>query len=408
MAREQSGQSLSGFLRGLQDLSAREAREGEALGAAPESGAVMLLSIHAAKGLEFPVVVVADLGRRPNRPGEAQMILHDPAIGLVCKQRDENGDWQTPGGYAWGQWLLSRMEAAENKRLLYVACTRAADLLILSGKPGERSAWMSELLAAWQVDPAGQEAEIANQDGYSIRILRPAYNPGEAASMDQPTISSPGLTEMPELARSIPALPAKRHLAERHLAVTHLRRVLAEETGESMALRPPVRPAHPGSGSPRPPASLTGRVVHRLLANWENLTLPVHELESRLIASARREGILRPEAIAYAASRALGMLENLKICSAPSWFTKSDPPPSVTAQCPSRCPQRWASCMGSSTFSSRIGKASGTWWIGRQTGSQRTSLRNRRQRTAARSPSTPPRLNERCKRSQAPGCASWP
>ena len=307
MAQQQYGLSLSVFLRSLQELTAREAREGEALGAAPESGAVTLMSIHAAKGLEFPVGVVADLGRRPNRPGAAPVILHDPAIGLVCKQRDENGDWQTPAGYAWGQWLLGRMESAENKRLLYVACTRAADLLILSGKTGDRGGWLDEILAAWQVGLIGPEEEDLAYDGFTLHLMRPAYQPIQAVDENLQVASSPGLAEMPILAQPLPPF-----ISERHIAVTHLQRALAEDSGEMAALRPAVRSTQVENGQARAPAYLLGRLVHRLMANWENLALSRIELESRLIALARAEGISHPEAIHHAVGRVLKMIDQFK------------------------------------------------------------------------------------------------
>ena len=307
MARQESSANLSVFLRGLQDLRAREAREGEALGSAPESGAVMLMSIHAAKGLEFPVIVVADLGRRPGRRGDSPLILHDPAFGLVCKQRDENGDLQTPAGYAWGQWLINRMEAAENKRLLYVACTRAADLLILSGRQGERTSWLSDITEVWQVETAGNENEIQERDGFSIRVRRPSYHPPDEFIPAQEGAPGSGIAELPALAQPVPSL-----WGERHFAVTHLRRALAEGAGEITTLRPAVRTAQPQTGSQRAPSYLVGRVVHRALANWNNLSLPDDALETRLIAFARREGIVVPQAVHHAVRRTMEILDHLR------------------------------------------------------------------------------------------------
>lgn len=307
MARQESSANLSVFLRGLQDLRAREAREGEALGSAPDSGAVMLMSIHAAKGLEFPVIVVADLGRRPGRSGDSPLILHDPAFGLVCKQRDEYGDLQTPAGYAWGQWLINRMEAAENKRLLYVACTRAADLLILSGRQGERISWLSDITEVWQVETAGNEDEIQKRDGFCIRVRRPSYHPPDEVIPAQADATGSGIAELPALAQPVPS-----SLAERHFAVTHLRRALAEDAGEITTLRPAVRAAQAQTGSHRAPTYLVGRVVHRAVANWNNLSLPDDALETRLIAFARREGIVVPQAVHHAVRRTMEMLDHLR------------------------------------------------------------------------------------------------
>jgi ATP-dependent helicase/nuclease subunit A len=307
IARQRDDETLSDFLRSLRDLTAREAREGEALGGAPESGAVNLMSIHAAKGLEFPVVVVADLGRRPGGGRSSPMILHDPAIGLVCKQRDENGDWQSPAGYVWGQKMIERMEQAENKRLLYVACTRAADLLILSGKPGEKTSWLNEIMIAWQIEPEGAETDLLEFEGFSVGIRRPRYQPFEGIPASRPFEPAIGLVEMPALVAPIPLVDSQRHYA-----VTRLQEALSESTGEVFELRAAVYPGSTEKSLRRAPGTLVGRLVHRLLADWRTLRLPRQELESRMASLARGEGIVQPQAVEDAVRRAGGMVDRLR------------------------------------------------------------------------------------------------
>ena len=322
LARGQGGAGLSDFLRSVQDLRAREAREGEAPGGAPAGGAVQLMSIHAAKGLEFPVVVVADLGRRTRRGGEAPRLFHDPAFGLVCQLREAaSGKWQKPASFAWAEWLSNRMEAAESKRLLYVACTRAADLLILSGKLGREDSWLQDILAAWGIEPDGAPDELIRQDELtrqpevSLRVLRPPYAPTDTARPVPPHLQAPAPDApqpVPVLARPLPIQPQNLPLA-----VTCLDQFLDTDTDELPALRPLVRfslgeqTAGQASGR-RAPAFRVGRLVHRLLADWAGLQLPAQELQARLTATAHREGILHPQAVEHAAGRARRMLAGLR------------------------------------------------------------------------------------------------
>ncbi len=96
----------------------------------PLGGAIRLMTVHAAKGLEFPVVCLADLGHRPNT--ELPRLLTDGArVGLRLPTIERSSvDALSYPELAAEQRALS---AAEEQRIFYVAMTRARERLILSG-----------------------------------------------------------------------------------------------------------------------------------------------------------------------------------------------------------------------------------------------------------------------------------
>jgi ATP-dependent helicase/nuclease subunit A len=309
MARDRGGANIAEFLLRVQDLQTAEAREGQVEGRRPESGAVQLMSIHAAKGLEFPVVAVADLGRGSGRGGAPSRIYHDPAFGLVCQVRDEQGDWEESVGLRWARWMEAQMETAEAHRLLYVACTRAADLLLLSGQLGNASSWLHEILQAWEIDSGSDgedEESLLSFEDCQVRLVRPFYaQPAEPEEVAAAGIY-PGLDRVPPLAN--PLLVTE---SPAQIAVTRLARTLARDPDELPVVYPAVRP-QPGDGSGRRvPGYLLGNLVHQILADWDCLHWSHPQLLDHIRRTARMVGILDLEGIHAATDRAIGMVRVL-------------------------------------------------------------------------------------------------
>jgi ATP-dependent helicase/nuclease subunit A len=118
---------LQGYLTQLSEFVARAPKE--ALAATQAEGDVIrIMTFHYAKGLEFPLVVLPDLDR-PRHSGWSPAVLV-PELGPLVSPRDE--ERKTSLGMAIFRLVENAKELEERKRLLYVACTRAADYLILS------------------------------------------------------------------------------------------------------------------------------------------------------------------------------------------------------------------------------------------------------------------------------------
>jgi ATP-dependent helicase/nuclease subunit A len=125
------GRDLRGFLDLAAHLGDWAGGEAHAPVDAGEPQAVRLMSIHAAKGLEFPVVCVADLGRAANTR-MPDLLVDGDRVGLALVRLD--GARAVPAlDFERLSEERRRAEAQEEDRITYVAMTRARERLVLSG-----------------------------------------------------------------------------------------------------------------------------------------------------------------------------------------------------------------------------------------------------------------------------------
>jgi ATP-dependent helicase/nuclease subunit A len=122
--------SLRRFVEWAQRQADEGARVNESVAPEPDDPAVRILTVHGAKGLEFPVVILAGLNTIP--PTHLPEVLWtadgpEVRVGAVTRRTLV----QTPG-YADARVEDRRHEEAERLRLLYVAMTRARDHLVIS------------------------------------------------------------------------------------------------------------------------------------------------------------------------------------------------------------------------------------------------------------------------------------
>ncbi len=124
-------QGLYRFLRFLQSLQADVDLSRPSL-AGQTANVVRIMSIHRSKGLEFPVVILPDLGKQINFADSKGAILIDRQMGLGMEVVDEKRLIRYPSlASALVESNLKRQTIAEEMRLLYVALTRAKEHAIL-------------------------------------------------------------------------------------------------------------------------------------------------------------------------------------------------------------------------------------------------------------------------------------
>ncbi|MHB8519417.1 MAG: UvrD-helicase domain-containing protein [Limisphaerales bacterium] len=278
-----------GLFRFLKFVEAQQAAGIETEPAAVGTeNAVQLMSIHQSKGLEFPVVVLADLGKLFNLEDLKKDIILDEFYGLGPQVQPPHTGQRYPSLPYWLARQRQRQEAlGEELRLLYVAMTRACDKLILAGTASRKTAeerWpapAAEQLATGQILAArncldwlgplmasltGRPDWLAMSAGSSPFLAWRTYGADDLASNPP----GAGVTEQASVATDADALAS---LAARvRWRYPHAAATLEPAKTSVSALR--RRLADEMDGEARPPYSFPG-----FAANSTANAIPTHGLE---------------------------------------------------------------------------------------------------------------------------------
>ncbi|WP_233245676.1 UvrD-helicase domain-containing protein [Marinicauda salina] len=276
LAHERDGApSLARFIAAIEGDAAQIKREMEA-----GRGEVRVMTVHAAKGLEAPIVFLPDTTQTPNGRSNG-LYAHDDA-GLVWTP-----DPKSPPPLVKSlQEVEELAQDGEYQRLLYVALTRARDRLVVCGHVHGRGegkidagCWLDRVQRAWRGEDwrAVRTAlhDVADAQAWDVEpALRfgedpPALKPAEAAAETAPPLPAWAKAAAPEEPRRTRAVAPSHLIAE-------------EEGGFEPA---PLSPLAPG-GEAR---FRRGALIHKLLQTLPDLP------EARRAESATRYLAAQPE-----------------------------------------------------------------------------------------------------------------
>lgn len=163
--------TLRSFVQFLKKMESAEAEEGESPLAEESEDVVRLMTIHKAKGLEFPLVILGDAAYQSrSRIGEGIVNRQEGYLEIRLGNRAVH--IATRGWEAAGEKEKLRQEA-EDSRLLYVASTRARDYLVIPLIPGDKKRFLGPLWENLQITgdpPWGKKLYPFGHDGPAVRL----------------------------------------------------------------------------------------------------------------------------------------------------------------------------------------------------------------------------------------------
>ena len=275
--------SLQGFLAWLRQARAEVKRDMEIA-----RDEVRVMTVHGAKGLEAPLVILADTMTPPAGPRQPRLLtLSGSAVVWAGKKADDS--------FAMASARQAALAEArdEYRRLLYVAMTRAADRLVVCGADGERrrpdGCWYDLVRTA--LDP-----QLVEETDDGEKVLRFRQTAAESAPVKPP--AAPAKTVEPQLPSWL-----------RQAAPVQAPR--PAPLAPSAAFDEEIERTVPGAAGDRQKALQRGQVVHRLMQSLPDIAPAARKsaLEHYLGNAARG---LSPDERAEITRHVLAILENDK------------------------------------------------------------------------------------------------
>jgi len=288
------------YVRTLRDIGARESE------APTEAGsAVQLMTVHKAKGLEFPVVVIADAAHAGHRGTER--VLLDGRMGVTIDLRDEEN--RRPAAYLLAALRDNERGEAEDRRLLYVAATRAREKLlvsahtkILKGGALQMSGWLDRLGRVAGLD----EVPMGGMPVEPMQLTLPSDVGCRIYPWRKERHGS--LPDAQPVARN-----ATRDLSRELVAPLNLAPFSPDVDGKQSAhdAQPPRRVWRivPRTKHQRGPAWVVGTLTHAALRHWR---FAEEGLESFLRPLALEMGIVDPDLVHASVLEAARMLRRFR------------------------------------------------------------------------------------------------
>jgi ATP-dependent helicase/nuclease subunit A len=294
--------NLNEFLAYIQTLRGVGLRESEAPADPASTGAVQLMTVHKAKGLEFPLTVLADTAYEHRGGGNKVALTPD---GLLLDLKD--GDFH-PTAWQISTRLTGELEDAEDRRLLYVAATRAKEKLLVSGhikikRDGSPSlaGWLERFGTITGFDQIKISGDISqpetiplNMPGCALKLY-PASSAEADADSPLPVSTSPA--DSPRKSDLLDPLPDASPVIDKLIR-------LREADPPSRVWRVVA-----DTKRPRIPAWVVGSLVHESLRCWH---FPDRDFENFLRPFALEAGLTDPAEIRAAVQESRRLLERLR------------------------------------------------------------------------------------------------
>ena len=334
MARAYEAQGFTGlhdFVARLRRLVDEEKKEGQAA-IDEQTDAVRIMTVHAAKGLEFPVVIIPRLDASFQRDTEPFI---DEDLGIGFRPARASGSLSPIAEYV--RQRERRRQEEEELRVFYVACTRARDALILSAheeKEGsDRHSWLARIRDAFP--DASRDADELRAEVTTARYEHGDGNgvtTGESHTLRIPLLravpaeESPraaGLPPLQQVVVNVDPLAArtkgdifsasKIRTYRECPSLYYFRYVLGFPSGRG----PFVRGGDEEDHDRDYPAEIRGRVFHGVMENADRLSPDAEAIGQAVASVIRRDMLPGPHAATRLADDVGSMVRS--VLSSAAW-----------------------------------------------------------------------------------------